>query len=121
MHTVAVLLLLVRGAPPVLQQDGLQLKDLNRNFGVSDAALIDVLTGRARPEGKLPFEVPSSMDAVAAQRSDVPYPLTYGVDGVRGLLIGRTHFGVVLDVAVLVGVGVLFVVFGAWRFSKIEP
>jgi ABC-2 type transport system permease protein len=47
-------------------------------------------------------------------------PLTYGVDGVRGILTGRTYFGVVLDVAVLVGVGVLFVVFGAWRFSKIE-
>jgi ABC-2 type transport system permease protein len=47
-------------------------------------------------------------------------PLTYGVDGVREILTGRTYFGVVLDVAVLVGVGVLFVVFGAWRFSKIE-
>jgi ABC-2 type transport system permease protein len=47
-------------------------------------------------------------------------PLTYGVDGVRGLLTGRTHFGIALDVAVLLGVGVLFVVFGAWRFSKIE-
>src|SRR6267378_2031467 len=40
------------------------------NFGVSDAALIDVLTGRAKPEGKLPFELPSSMEAVAAQRPD---------------------------------------------------
>ena len=55
------------------------------NFGVSDAALLDVLTGRARPEGKLPFELPSSMDAVRAQRSDVPhdsqrplYPLGFG-------------------------------------------
>src|SRR5881296_687782 len=47
-------------------------------------------------------------------------PLTYGVDGVRGLLIGRTHFGIALDVAVLLAVGVLFVVFGAWRFSRIE-
>src|SRR5882672_3830515 len=47
-------------------------------------------------------------------------PLTYGVDGVRGLLTGRTHFGVAVDVAVLLGVGVLFVVFGAWRFSKME-
>ncbi len=42
------------------------------SFGVSDAALLDVLTGRARPEGELPFELPSSMDAVRAQRSDVP-------------------------------------------------
>ena len=55
------------------------------NFGVSDAALIDVLVGRARPEGKLPFELPSSMEAVQAQRSDVPhdsqrplYPFGFG-------------------------------------------
>ena len=56
------------------------------NFGVSDAALIDALTGRARPEGKLPFELPSSMTAVAAQRPDVPhdsvrplYPFGFGL------------------------------------------
>ena len=55
------------------------------NFGVSDAALIDVLTGRARPQGKLPFELPSSMEAVAAQRADMPhdsarplYPFGFG-------------------------------------------
>jgi ABC-2 type transport system permease protein len=47
-------------------------------------------------------------------------PLTYGVDGVRGTMIGNTHFGVTLDVGVLVGVGILFVIAGAWRFSKIE-
>ena len=47
-------------------------------------------------------------------------PLTYGIDGVRGVLIGRSHFGVGVDIAVLVGVGALFVVGGAWRFSKIE-
>lgn len=43
------------------------------NFGVSDQALLDVLTGRAAPEGKLPFELPASMEAVGAQRPDVPY------------------------------------------------
>jgi len=55
------------------------------NFGVSDVALLDVLVGRAKPEGKLPFELPSSMDAVLAQKSDVPhdsprplYPLGFG-------------------------------------------
>src|SRR5262245_34186780 len=47
-------------------------------------------------------------------------PLTYGIDGVRGTMIGATHFGVGLDVAVLAGVGVLFVAAGAWRFSKLE-
>ena len=43
------------------------------NFGVSDDALIDVLTGKAAPEGKLPFELPSSMQEVEAQRSDIPH------------------------------------------------
>ena len=47
-------------------------------------------------------------------------PLTYGIDGVRGTMIGVTHFGLPLDIAVLLGVGVLFVTAGAWRFSKIE-
>ena len=47
-------------------------------------------------------------------------PLTYGVDGMRALLIGRTHFGLPVDLAVLFGVAVLFVFLGAWRFSKIE-
>jgi beta-glucosidase len=43
------------------------------NFGVSDEALFDVLTGKARPEGRLPVELPSSMAAVARQRSDLPH------------------------------------------------
>lgn len=42
------------------------------NFSVSDAAALDVIFGRARPEGRLPFELPRSMDAVRAQRSDMP-------------------------------------------------
>ena len=47
-------------------------------------------------------------------------PLTYGVDGVRGALIGVTHFGVAFDAAALAAVAVLLLAFGAWRFSKIE-
>ena len=42
-------------------------------FGVSDEALFDVLVGRFAPTGKLPFEMPSSMDAVRAQLEDVPH------------------------------------------------
>lgn len=47
-------------------------------------------------------------------------PLTYGVDGVRGALIGVTHFGVATDLATLSAVAVLLLGFGAWRFCKIE-
>jgi beta-glucosidase len=42
-------------------------------FGASDDAVLDVLYGRTKPEGKLPFELPSSMDAVRAQLPDVPH------------------------------------------------
>jgi beta-glucosidase len=43
------------------------------DFGVSDAALLDVVFGRTTPTGVLPFELPSSMDAVRQQLPDVPY------------------------------------------------
>ncbi len=42
-------------------------------FGATDDAVLDVLTGKIKPEGKLPYELPSSMAAVAAQLSDVPF------------------------------------------------
>ena len=43
------------------------------NFGAEPDALVDILFGRFIPEGKLPFELPSSMEAVLAQQRDVPY------------------------------------------------
>jgi ABC-2 type transport system permease protein len=47
-------------------------------------------------------------------------PLSYGVDALRGTLIGQTHFGVPLDIGVLGIVAAVLLVFGAWSFSKIE-
>ena len=54
--------------------------DLDPTGGLSNAlerakrnvTVIDVLHGRVEAEGKLPFELPSSMDAVRAQLEDVP-------------------------------------------------
>ena len=47
-------------------------------------------------------------------------PLTYGVDALRGVLIGTTHFGVALDLLALGACAILLFVLGAYRFSKIE-
>ena len=47
-------------------------------------------------------------------------PLSYGVDGVRTVLIGVTHFGVGVDAVVLIGVAIALLSAGAWRFAKIE-
>ncbi len=43
------------------------------SFGAEDAAVLDVIFGRWNPTGKLPFELPRSMEAVKAQKSDLPY------------------------------------------------
>jgi beta-glucosidase len=43
------------------------------NFGAHDSAVLDVIFGRFAPTGKLPFELPCSMDAVRNQKEDVPY------------------------------------------------
>jgi ABC-2 type transport system permease protein len=47
-------------------------------------------------------------------------PLTYGVDGMRTVLTGVTHFGLTADAIVLVAVAITLLTVGAWRFSKIE-
>jgi beta-glucosidase len=41
------------------------------DVGASDEAFADVLSGRVPPQGRLPFEVPRSAEAVLASRSDV--------------------------------------------------
>ncbi len=46
---------------------------LMADFGLSDEVLNELLFGQASPEGKLPFELPSSWEAVENQKEDVPY------------------------------------------------
>ncbi len=47
-------------------------------------------------------------------------PLSYGVDGLRTALIGVSHFGAVLDAAILVGLAMVFLWMGSYFFSKIQ-
>jgi len=47
-------------------------------------------------------------------------PLTYGVDGMRGLLLGVSSLPVALSFAILTGFCVLMVVLGAYLFEKSE-
>lgn len=56
------------------------------NFGVSDHALLSALLSSADFSGKLPFELPSSMQAVKEQQPDLPsdsqnplYPIGFGL------------------------------------------
>ncbi len=42
------------------------------SFGTSDEALLDALTGTIPPRGRLPFDLPRSMEQVRAHPEDVP-------------------------------------------------
>lgn len=47
-------------------------------------------------------------------------PLTFGVDGLRGALIGGAYYGVTLDVVVLSIIAAAFLSAGGYLFSKIQ-
>jgi ABC-2 type transport system permease protein len=47
-------------------------------------------------------------------------PLSYGIDGLRGALIGLWQIGPVTNLAVLAGVAAAFLALGARAFSKIQ-
>jgi ABC-2 type transport system permease protein len=53
----------------------------------------------------------------AATRLD---PLSYGIDGLRGALIGIAQFGMITDAVVLAVVAAAFLSLGAWSFSRIQ-
>ncbi|MFI0922555.1 glycoside hydrolase family 3 protein [Streptomyces sp. NPDC021012] len=58
--------------PAVLPEIAEHGAALIADYGAGDDALLDVAFGRAKAEGRLPFELPRSMAAVAASRPDVP-------------------------------------------------
>ena len=59
--------------PAVIPEIAAAAAGLLANFGASDAAVLDIVFGRFKPSAKLPFELPTSMDAVRAQKPDVPH------------------------------------------------
>lgn len=47
-------------------------------------------------------------------------PLAYGVDGIRGSLVGTTHFGLMTDLTVLGSITLIILAIGSFLFSKIQ-
>jgi beta-glucosidase len=73
LRSVPTIVVIYLDRPAVIPEINAACQVLLADYGASDAAVLDVIFGAARPEGKLPFELPSSMAAVRAQRADVPY------------------------------------------------
>jgi ABC-2 type transport system permease protein len=47
-------------------------------------------------------------------------PLTYGVDALRGTLVGIAHFGLTTDFLILAGITTVLLFIGSYLFSKIQ-
>ncbi len=59
--------------PPILTPIVEAAAAVTVNWGASSAALLDVLSAAFPAQGRLPFDLPRSMDAVEASRPDVPF------------------------------------------------
>jgi beta-glucosidase len=84
---VPVILDVYLDRPAILTPLDQMVSALVVDFGASDAALLDALSGRIAPRGRLPVELPRSMAAVRRSRPDVPsdtddppYPFGAGLD-----------------------------------------
>jgi len=59
--------------PAVIPEIASASKGLFADFGTSDEALLDLVFGKVNPSAHLPFELPSSMEAVRNQKEDLPH------------------------------------------------
>ncbi|MCB8960786.1 MAG: glycoside hydrolase family 3 C-terminal domain-containing protein [Ardenticatenales bacterium] len=73
LREVPTIVVLYLDRPAVIPEINAAARALLVEYGASDAAVLDVIFGQTRPEGKLPFELPSSMAAVRAQKEDLPH------------------------------------------------
>ena len=59
--------------PAVIPEIAENAAGLLCDFGAFDDAVLDVIFGKFNPSGRLPFELPLSMEAVEKQMEDMPY------------------------------------------------
>jgi beta-glucosidase len=86
LQTVPTIVALYLDRPAVIPEISAAAKALLGEYGADDVAVLNVVFGKANPQGKLPFELPSSMEAVRSQKEDVPhdsenplYPFGFGM------------------------------------------
>jgi beta-glucosidase len=84
--SVSTIVVMHLDRPAVIPEIDAAYAALLGESGTNDGAALDVIFGRFSPVGKLPFELPSSVEALRAQFPDVPhdsknplYPFGHGL------------------------------------------
>lgn len=84
--TVPTVIVIDLDRPAVIPELAAAVTGLIGAFGASDEVVLDLIFGNASPTGRLPFELPSSLDVVERQLSDLPadsenplFPLGFGL------------------------------------------
>ncbi len=72
-QTVPTIVVLYLDRPAVIPEISAAARAFLGEYGADDSAVLNVIFGVTRPEGKLPFELPRSMEAVQNQKPDVPH------------------------------------------------
>ena len=82
--------------PAVFPEINAASKGVIGDFSSQDDIILDLIFGQFTPTGKLPFELPSSMEAVLHQSEDMPhdskdplYPFGFGISYLEKLNINR--------------------------------
>ena len=73
LNTVPTVVDIYLDRPAVIPDIAVKATALIANYGASDRSVCEVLFGNSAPLGNLPFELPSSMEAVRNQKTDLPY------------------------------------------------
>ncbi|MEW2290901.1 glycoside hydrolase family 3 N-terminal domain-containing protein [Streptomyces sp. NPDC047841] len=76
LDTVPTIVVIHLERPAVIPEIADRSAALLATYGASDEAVLDTLFGTSAPEGRLPFQLPRSMDAVRHGRPDVPQEST---------------------------------------------
>ncbi|KAL3431275.1 beta-glucosidase C [Aspergillus tetrazonus] len=64
---------IIMDRPAVIPEVVEQAQAVLASYGSDSEAFLDIVFGVSKPEGKLPFDLPRSMDAVEAQAEDLPF------------------------------------------------
>ncbi len=108
-----VIVVINAGTPLVVNEFESQVDAIVMHFGVTDKAVLEIVSGNVEPSALLPMQMPANMETVEAQLEDVPFDMECHVDSegnTYDFTFGLNWAGVIkddrtakYDVPVLVG------------------